>query len=203
MKKIRAAAIFCTVLFAIGMFAAQNPGAQTNPGQMGTTQQTTPGQPQMTPPSQQIPSGQAGQGAQTAPQPSQGQSNVDNQVSILSDQLNLTKDQQSKVRSILVDQHEQAMTLVKDNTLSREDKIAKIHSLREGTISKVRGVLTDDQKPKFDAMVQQQDERMRQREQGGPGGDNSNPPSGASPSSAPPAGTPPANNPPGAVRPPQ
>ena len=213
MKTIRAAAIFCTVLFAIGMFA-QTSGTQSTPGQMGTPQQTTPAQPQMTPPSQQTPSGQASQpgsgsqAGQSAPQSAPGQSNqsnIDNQVNILSEQLNLTKDQQEKVRSILVDQHEQAMTLVRDNTLSREDKIAKIHTLREGTISKVRGVLNADQKPKFDAMLQQQDERMRQREQGGSGNEpgGSNPPSGMSPSGTPPSGTPPSSNPPGTVRPPQ
>lgn len=213
MKTIRAAAIFCIVLFAIGMFA-QTSGTQSTPGQMGTQQQTTPAQPQMTPPSQQTPSGQASQpgsgsqAGQSAPQSApgeSGQSNIDNQVNILTEQLNLNKDQQEKVRSILVDQHEQAMTLVRDNTLSRDDKIAKIHTLRDGTINKVRGVLNADQKPKFDAMVQQQDERMRQREQGGSGNEpgGSNPPSGMSPSNTPPAGTPPASNPPGAVRPPQ
>lgn len=211
MKTIRAAAIFCTVLFAIGMFA-QTSGTQSTPGQMGTQQQTTPAQPQMTPPSQQAPSGQTSQpgsgsqAGQSTPQsaPGQsGQSNIDNQVNILAEQLNLTKDQQEKVRSILVDQHEQAMTLVRDNTLSRDDKIAKIHTLRDGTINKVRGVLNADQKPKFDAMVQQQDERMRQ--QGGSGNEpgGSNPPSGMSPGSTPPSGTPPTSNPPGAVRPPQ
>ena len=203
MKTIRVAALFCTVLFAIGMLAAQTPGAQSSPGQMGTSpQQTMPGQPQQMPPSQQTPA----PSGQTAPQSPQGQSNIDNQVNILTEQLNLTSDQQSKLRSILVDQHEQAMTLVKDNTLSHEDKIAKIHTLREGTISKVRGILTDAQKPKFDAMVQQQDERVRQREEGGsnpgePGGANQ--PGSTTQPGTPPAGTPPANNPPGAARPPQ
>lgn len=217
MKTIRVAALICTVLFAIGMLAAQTSGAQSSPGQMGSPQQTMPGQPQQTmpgqpqqmPPSQQTPPAPSGQ---TAPQSSQGQSNIDNQVNILTEQLNLTSDQQTKLRSILVDQHEQAMTLVKDNTLSHEDKIAKIHTLRESTITKVRGILTDAQKPKFDAMVQQQDERVRQREQGGsnPGepGSSSQPgsttqPGSTQPGTTPPAGTPPANNPPGAARPPQ
>jgi hypothetical protein len=208
MKTIRVAALFCTVLFAIGMLVAQTPGTQSSPGQMGTTPQTMPGQQQM-PPSQQTPSAPSGQ--TTAPQSSQGQSNIDNQVSILTEQLNLTSDQQTKLRSILTDQHEQAMTLVKDNTISHEDKIAKIHSLRESTITKVRGMLTDAQKPKFDAMVQQQDERMREREQGGsspsePGGANqpgSTQPGANQPGATPPAGTPPTSNPPGAMRPPR
>lgn len=204
MKTIRVAALFCTVLFAIGMLVAQTPGAPSSPGQMGTSPQTMPGQQQQMPPSQQTPSAPSGQTA--APQSSQGQSNIDNQVSILTEQLNLNSDQQSKLRSILTDQHQQAMTLVQDNTMSHEDKIAKIHTLRESTIAKVRGILTDTQKPKFDAMVQQQDQRMQQREQGGssttePGGANQ--PGSTQPGATPPGGMPPANNPPGASRPPQ
>lgn len=114
-------------------------------------------------------------------------SNIDDQVKTLSDNLNLNTDQQSKVRSILMDQHEQAMALVQDNSTSREDKVAKIHSLRASTIAKVRGLLNTDQQTKFDAMVQQQDDHIKQRQdQGGTGS-----PSGTSPSSTSPANTPP------------
>jgi len=159
---------------------------------------------QGTPSKQGTPSAEPSQQGQ---QPAQGQSNVDNQVKVLADQLNLTQDQQSKVRVVLVDQHEQAMTLVNDSSLSREDKMAKIHSLREGTIAKVRQILTDDQKPKFDQMIQAQDERMRQREQGGSTTPGNSPPSGTSPSSTPPASTPPSTPPPSSnppsMKPPQ
>jgi hypothetical protein len=212
MRKIRAAAFFFTVLFAIGMFAVQS-----SPGQMGTNPQTTPGQqPQMTPPSQGTPSAQPGQTSQPSQpssqgQSSSGQSNIDTQVQILTEQLNLTNDQQGKVRSILSDQHEQAMTLVKDATMSREDKLSKLHSLRETTISKVRDVLTNDQKPKFDQMVQQQSDRMHQQQGGASdnSGASGSTPSGSSPSSTtppsttPPAGVPPSGNTPGAVKPPR
>jgi hypothetical protein len=209
MRNIRAAALFLTVFFAIGMFA------QSSPGQMGTNPQTAPGQqPQMNPPSQGMPSAQPGQAAQQPSQPSQGQSNIDNQVQILTQELSLTSEQQNKVRSILTDQHEQAMTLVKDTTMSRDDKMNKLHSLRENTISKVRDVLNADQKPKFDSMVQQQNERMRQRqEQSGENNSGANPsgsgtnPSGTNPSSTgttpPSTSTPPSSTQPGSVKPPQ
>lgn len=129
---------------------------------------------------------------------------------MLSDQLQLNADQQSKVRTILVDQHEQAMTVVKDNALSREDKMAKIHSLRESTIAKVREVLNNDQKPKFDQMIQQQDEKIKEREQGTSPAPGANPPGSTPPSSTQPSTTmppsstqPPASNPPSGVKPPQ
>ena len=61
------------------------------------------------------------------------------------------------------------MTIVKDSALSRDDKVQKIHILRESTISKVRSTLNDDQKKKFDVMVSEQNERMRQMQGGNPG----------------------------------
>src|SRR5215469_7019037 len=192
MKTRAAAALLCTLLFAVGMFALQTPSMQPQ-GQTGTSQapQTTQ-PPQMTPPQQNTPSVPPSQPAQPSTQ-AQG-SNIDDQVKILSSELNLTADQQEKVRSILTDQHQQAMTVVQDNAMSREDKLQKIHSLREATISKVRQALTPVQQPKFDQMI----ENMRQRQEGGA------PPSGATP----PAGTPPpsnmpSQNPPSAGKPPQ
>jgi vacuolar-type H+-ATPase subunit E/Vma4 len=108
-------------------------------------------------------------------------SNIDDQVKVLSDQLNLSPDQQSKVKSILTDQHDQAMALIQDNSMAREAKVEKIHSLRTSTISKVREVLKDDQKTKFDQMVQQQDEHLRQQQNGTSNAPASTPPSGTKP----------------------
>ena len=128
-------------------------------------------------------------------------SNIDEQVKVLSDDLNLSSDQQSKVKSILTDQHEQAMALIQDSSMDRDTKIEKIHSLRADTIAKVRQTLNEEQKPKFDAMVQQQDERMRQRQdQTAP---SSTSPNSTAPDNNPPANTPPPPNPPSGAKPPQ
>src|SRR5262249_9284157 len=109
-------------------------------------------------------------GAQTQQPPSSAQPgqppSIDDQVAGLAQQLNLTPDQQAKVKTALEDQHTQAMTIIQDNSLPREDKIQKIHALRQTTIAKGRATLTsDDQKSKFDQMVSAQDDRMHQREQ--------------------------------------
>ena len=186
---IRATALLCTLLFAVGLFA-QYPATQPNQGQTGTSQAPQTAQPpQTTPPSQNMPSSPSNPSAQP---PSQGQahgSNVDDQVKILSTELNLTTDQQDKVRTILNDQHQQAMTVVQDNAMSRDDKLQKIHSLRETTISKVRQVLTPDQQPKFDQMVAS----MHQRQEGGAPPSGATPPGATPPTSQPPAGMPPAS----------
>ena len=60
------------------------------------------------------------------------------------------------------------MNIVQDNAMAPEDKIQKIHAIREGTISKVRSTLNDDQKKKFDAMVQQQEQHVQQQQQQAP-----------------------------------
>jgi hypothetical protein len=189
MNMNRVAAFFCITIFAIGVCAAQNPGAQPNSGQMGTPSTQMP---QTTTPSQTQP---AEPPSQSAPQTSRT-SSIDDQVKALSDQLNLSSDQQSKVRSILTDQHEQAMALIQDSSMDRDAKIEKIHNLRADTITKVRQTLTADQKPKFDAMVQQQDERMRERQEQGGSSPSSTSPSSTSPGTSSPNSTPPDNNPP-------
>jgi hypothetical protein len=138
MKKIRAAAALGAILFALGAFAVQNPTAPS--GQTNPPQQTAP-------PSQQAPPPQAG--PQAGPQPP----SIDEQVTMLTHELNLTGDQPAKLKSALEDQRSQAMTVIGDSTLSREDKIQKVRGIREATIAKVRGFLNDDQKKKLDQML--------------------------------------------------
>jgi Mg2+ and Co2+ transporter CorA len=95
-----------------------------------------------------------------------GASAVDEQVNALTEALNLTADQQTRIRSILEDQHQQAVGVINDPSLSHDAKLQKVHALRQSTIDKVRGTLSsDDQKSKFDSMIQASNERLRQREQ--------------------------------------
>ena len=146
MKKIRAAAALGAILFALGAFAVQNPNAPS--GQTNPPQQTVPPS-QQAPPQTAPPQGAPPQGA---PQPVQPPS-IDEQVSMLTHELNLTGDQPAKLKSALEDQRSQAMTVIGDSTLSREDKINKVRGIREATITKVRGFLNDDQKKKLDQML--------------------------------------------------
>jgi hypothetical protein len=163
MKLIRTAIISSTFLLAVGAFAQQYPGGQSSqpPASQGSMQPSSPSQ---TSPTQTAPNqpGQSQGDVQPAPQqPSQspssaGRPSIDDQVRSLSDQLSLSPDQQAKVKTALEDQHSQAMKVVQDTSLPREDKIQKINTIREGTINTVRSALNADQKKKFDQMVQQQ-----------------------------------------------
>jgi uncharacterized iron-regulated membrane protein len=170
MKTIRTAIISCTFLFALGAFAQYPAGGQgtqpMQPQQPGmqpsqpSTQPPQPGQDQNAQPGQQ-----PGAATQSQSPSAAGRPSIDDQVQSLAQQLNLSADQQAKVKTALEDQHTQAMNVVQDNAMSRDDKIQKIHTIREGTINKVRTALNDDQKKKFDVLVQQQEQHSQQSHQ--------------------------------------
>lgn len=107
----------------------------------------------------QSPAGQENQG--------RGPMSVDDRVKMLADRLNLSDDQQAKVKSILTDSQKEQQGIRDDSSLSQDDRRSKMRSLRESTNSKIRDVLNDDQKKKFDEMQQQ----MRDRSKEGKGGD--------------------------------
>jgi hypothetical protein len=178
-------------MIAVGTLAAQtaNPssGQQSQP-QMQTPQtQPAPQTPQQQPPQQQPPQQQPGQPGQQNPesrgQMPPGHPTIDDQVNMLTQDLGLTPEQQTKMRTILEDQHKQAMTIVDDPSMARDDKIQKIRALREATIDKTRSMLTDEQKKKLDDML---NEPAQPR--------SGQPPAGAPPSGAKPQPSPPPEN---------
>lgn len=160
MKKIQAFAGSSFLFLALGAWAFQTPtqpAAPQSPSQSPSTQtptappQSAPGEPSQTQPAQPQPEQQAPPSQSQGPQGS----TIDEQVKALSLELNLTADQQPKLKSILEDQRTQGMTIVSDKATTREDKVQKLHALREQTISKVRNMLTPDQQKKLDQMLQE------------------------------------------------
>ena len=89
------------------------------------------------------------------------------QLEMLTQKLNLTADQQTKVKAIDEDTGKQMMAVRNDASLSQDDKRAKMMDIRKGSQDKIRGILTDDQKTKYDAMQAEMKERMKERQQGG------------------------------------
>jgi hypothetical protein len=85
---------------------------------------------------------------------------VDDHVKELATKLNLTEDQQARVKAIMEDHHQQMEAMMKDGALSQQDKDAKMRSMHDSVHAKVREVLNDDQKPKFDAMVKDMEDHM-------------------------------------------
>jgi protein CpxP len=111
------------------------------------------------------PRGQMGRGGPRGPMSPQME------LERLNKQLNLTQDQQDKLKPILEDRQKQMEALRNDTAMSREDRMTKMRDIRKNTDDQIRQALNPDQQKKFDEMQQQM---MR----GGPGGRRGGPPSG-------------------------
>ena len=55
------------------------------------------------------------------------------------------------------------MTVRNDTSLSQDDKRAKMMDIRKISSDKIRAILTDDQKTKYDALQAEMRERMKER----------------------------------------
>ena len=90
----------------------------------------------------------------------------DRQLQRLTRELNLTSDQQDKIKPLLVERQQKMQSLFQDQSAAPEDRRTQARTIMEGTNNSIKAVLNDDQKQKFEAMQQ----RMRRnRPMGGPG----------------------------------
>jgi periplasmic protein CpxP/Spy len=85
------------------------------------------------------------------------------QLKHLSKRLNLSDDQQTKIKPILEDQQKQMQQLWSDNALSRQDRFSKMRDIRENSDAQIKNVLNEDQQKQFDKMREEQRSRMRER----------------------------------------
>ncbi len=77
---------------------------------------------------------------------------ADEQMKELTQRLDLTSDQQAKVKPIVEDTHQQMQAIMSDTSLSHQDKMAKIRTLHESAHAKLNDILTDEQKKKLSAL---------------------------------------------------
>ena len=92
-----------------------------------------------------------------------GMPSADDQLKHLTTKLNLSDDQQAKVKPILDEQHNQMEQLRADNSTSRQDRWKKMREIRENSDNQIKSVLNDDQKKQFDQMREEQRSRMKER----------------------------------------
>ena len=74
----------------------------------------------------------------------------------MTSQLNLTTDQQAKIKPILESESQQMQALHQDSSLSREDRMSKMQQIRQGTNEQIKPILTSDQQQKFQEMMSHQ-----------------------------------------------
>jgi hypothetical protein len=75
---------------------------------------------------------------------------VDEQLKVLTIQLDLTTDQQARIKAILQELHDATLKVVQDQSLSREERLAKVRPQRSQSRDQIRELLNDDQKKKLD-----------------------------------------------------
>src|SRR5580704_3505803 len=88
---------------------------------------------------------------------------VDDQVKHMAKKLNLSDDQQAKLKPILEDQRKQMEQIRDDSALSREDRFSKMKSVHENSTAQIKALLNDDQQKKFDKMQAERREHMGDR----------------------------------------
>ena len=89
--------------------------------------------------------------------------------------LNLTKEQQEKVKAIQDKQREE-METIRNGSLSREEQRSKMMELRKKYNEQIEAVLNAEQKEKYKAKQKEMEEQMQRRRNGGggPGGQGGN-----------------------------
>jgi Spy/CpxP family protein refolding chaperone len=84
----------------------------------------------------------------------------DQRLQHMTKMLNLTADQQQKIKPILENQQTQMESLHQDTSMSQQDRMAKMQQLRQSTNQQINGILTPEQQQKFQQMQAQQREHM-------------------------------------------
>jgi len=90
-------------------------------------------------------SGQGGGAAHQMPSP-------ENRLQHMTKMLNLTADQQEKIKPILDNESQQMQTLRQDTSMSREDKMTKMRGIRETSNTQINSILTTEQQQKWAQM---------------------------------------------------
>jgi hypothetical protein len=81
-----------------------------------------------------------------------GQFDPGKRTEMLTKQLDLSSDQQSKVLDTLKSEQSQMESLRSDSSLSQDDRRAKMMDIHKSTNDQIRGVLNSDQQKKWDDM---------------------------------------------------
>ena len=93
----------------------------------------------------------------------------DEQLKRMTKNLNLTADQQAKIKPILVDARKKMEDVRNDSSGDRQAMRQKMMQIRRDTNDQVRALLDDKQKEKFDKLEQERQDRMQNGRGGGPG----------------------------------
>ena len=81
---------------------------------------------------------------------------ADQRLQMLTQQLNLTSDQQEQIKPILENESQRMESLRSDTSLSQQDRMSKMREIRENTAGQIKPILTEEQQTKWDQMMSRQ-----------------------------------------------
>jgi Spy/CpxP family protein refolding chaperone len=79
---------------------------------------------------------------------------VEKHLKLLTEKLDLTGDQQAKIKPILQELHDTTQKLMRDERMSREERLDKVKPSREKADKKISEILNNDQQKKLDQLEQ-------------------------------------------------
>jgi periplasmic protein CpxP/Spy len=98
----------------------------------------------------------------TAQSSAQQQENVESKLQQISQQLNLSEEQKTKLKPILQDEVDQLKALKSDTSVSTQEKFQKAKEIRASHKQQIDAILTPDQKQKWQQMKEQAVDQMKQ-----------------------------------------
>lgn len=110
--------------------------------------------------------------------------NPERQLRHMTNMLDLSADQQSRMKPILEARQKEMQSVWQDQSLTRQDRHEKMMAIQQNYSSRIEAVLNNTQKQKYEAMQARMRERMKQRRMGQGMGQGMGP--GMGPGNAPP-----------------
>ena len=92
---------------------------------------------------------------QTPPHPSK-KSYMEARLNILTKRLDLSDAQRSALRNILEERRQQTLRIRRDPSISGSARIERFRALQDTTVERIRALLTDEQKKKYDPLASRQ-----------------------------------------------
>jgi len=89
----------------------------------------------------------------------------DEVVAKLDSKLGLSADQKAKITPIVADRQDKLKALAGDTSSTRPQKAQKMKAIYDESDAKIKAVLNDDQKKKYDEMQAEMRDQMRERRQ--------------------------------------
>lgn len=98
--------------------------------------------------------GSSDKGEQGQPSMQDNVPSADEQLKVLTSKLDLTDDQKARIKPILQGVYEATVKISQDQSLSRDERLARVRPIRYNAHDQISAILTDEQKKKLEQYMQ-------------------------------------------------